>query len=502
MLEGCTLAVGVVAAFGVACGTVGATAPTPAATGASALPETGWAASNGDLANTRVAASSISSANVARLRLAWTAPLTGVGGDGYRYAATPLISGGVVFTQDLASTVTAYAEKDGTVIWRHTFPNAPSEGPNGVTLGDGRIYGATETYAFALDQATGKLLWRSRTLVRNGHEGIDMAPAVNDGLVDISTVPGNTTAFYAGGGAGTLFALAAATGQVRWSFHTVPVGLWGDPSDNSGGGLWYAPALGADGSLYADIANPAPFPDGSTRPGPNLYTDSMVKLSARTGKLQWYRQMLPHDIYDWDLQDPPVLTQVGGRTIAVAAGKMGYVYAVDATSGKLLWKTAVGLHNGHDGDGESAGAGTVPKGTVYPGSYGGVLTPIAVAGGTAYVPVVDLGTDWAGETQLWDSAGGEVAAVDLETGAIRWQTKVGQPVFGAATVSNDLVFTTTFDGRLLALDRSSGRVAWSRKLSTGTNAPVAIDGNLLITAASIPHGNAQPELMAFRLPSS
>jgi outer membrane protein assembly factor BamB len=461
-----------------------------------------WTAPNGDLDNTRVAASSITAANVSSLKVAWTAPLNGIGGDSYRYAATPLIAGGVVYTQDLASTVTAYRESDGSVLWTHSFPGSPSVGPNGVTLAGGRLYGATPTYAFALAAATGKLLWRSATLTRNAHEGIDMAPAVAHGLVYLSTVPGNASAFYAGGGVGRLFALDARSGKVRWRFDTVPASLWGKPEVNSGGGLWYPPAVSGN-ALYADIGNPAPFPDGSSRPGPNLYTDSVVRLDATTGRLRWYRQVLPHDLYDWDLEAPPIVTTAGRRSIVVAAGKMGYVYGVDAASGKLLWKTPVGIHNGHDADNEVAltSAASTPAGVVYPGSYGGVLTPLAAAGGVAYVPVVDLGTEWLPqETQQWSSAGGELDAVSLRYGKLLWSTKLGSPAFGAATVSNGLVFTTTFAGQLVAVSRSSGHVVWQYTLPTATNAPLAIAGNTLVTAASIPHGSGQAQLIALRLP--
>jgi outer membrane protein assembly factor BamB len=479
-----------------------AIAGTTAATGASSVGvPASWTSPNSNLDNTRLATSSITASNIASLKIAWKVPLTGVGADDYRYAATPLIAAGVVYTQDLASTVTAYRESNGAVLWSHVFPDAPSAGPNGVTLSNGRLYGATPTYAFALDATSGKLLWRSTTLTRNGHEGIDMAPAVADGLVYVSTVPGNASAFYAGEGVGRLFALDAQTGKVRWRFNTVPTSLWGKPTVNSGGGVWYSPAISGD-SVYADIGNPAPFPNATSRPGPNLYTDSVVKLDATSGKLVWYRQVLPHDLYDWDLEAPPILTTAGGRAIVVAAGKMGYVYGLDATSGKLLWKTPVGIHNGHDNDDEKALAGSPPSlaGVVYPGSYGGVLTPLAVAGGVAYLPIVDLGTQWLPqETQQWGTAAGELDAVRVSDGKLLWSTKLGSPAFGAATISNDLVLTTTFAGEVVALSRSSGRIVWRYALPTWTNAPLAVAGNMLITAASIPHGSAQAELIAFRL---
>ena len=106
------------------------------------------------------------------------------------------------------------------------------------------------------------------------------------------------------------------------------------------------------------MANPGPFvgttqyPNGSSRPGANLYMDSMVALSARTGRLLWYHQAFPHDLYDRD-QVQAMLVPVGrsvdgSRLVAVSAGKGGYVLGLNPMTGRLLWKTAVGIHR--DGD--------------------------------------------------------------------------------------------------------------------------------------------------------
>lgn len=119
-----------------------------------------------------------------------------------------------------------------------------------------------------------------------------MAPGVFDGTVYVSTTPGNFHTFYTGHGAGVLWALDAATGRPRWSFRTVPFSLWGDASVNSGGGLWNPPGFDGHGGVYIDVANPGPTNAGGpgnvwarSRPGPNLYTDSLVKLDARTGRV-------------------------------------------------------------------------------------------------------------------------------------------------------------------------------------------------------------------------
>jgi outer membrane protein assembly factor BamB len=473
-----------------------------------------WPAPNGDLINSRVATSSISAGNVKKLGVAWTAPITAVSTFG-GYATTPIIAGDTVYTQELDSAVTAYSLADGKQKWRHEFPNQPDLGPNGVALGYGKIFGATSDYAFALDMDSGELLWQSQQLTRNKNEGIDMAPAVYDGMVYVSTVPGNAKGFYKGNGVGRLFGLDADNGDQRWVFNTVPEDLWDAKYKdiNSGGGLWYSPAFDEDGDLYADVANPAPWPGtnklpwGKSRPGPNLYTDSIVKLDHSSGKLIWYRQVLPHDVYDWDLQLSPVIAHAGGRDVVIAGGKVGYVYQADAKSGQLLWKTRVGIHNGHDNDHAKALVGddvALPKlpATILPGILGGIETQLAVDDKRVYAAVVNLPTTFVNQqTPKIDFAKGkgELVALDLTSGNIVWQKSLPTAPFGAATVSNDLVFTTTFDGKVLAFNRATGDQVWSYQLPTGTNATVAIAGDTLITAASIPHGDAKARIVAFRL---
>src|SRR5580700_4046643 len=314
----------------------------------------GWTQPDADLASTRYVASSITSADVSTLGVAWTVPLTIPTShtDG-AYAATPVIVNGVVYAQDLESNVYAISLATGKVLWRHAY-NSPNGGPDGVNVAGGIVYAATADAAVALDAATGSQLW-SRTLIGNDHEGIAMAPGYDRGTVYVSTVPANVTGQYLPGGEGILWALNAKTGVPQWSWNQVQ-NLWGKPGVNSGGGLWYTPSFDAQGNIYLGIANPAPifgtksYPLGSSRPGPDLYTDSVVKLSP-AGKLLWYYQLTPHDLYDWDLQNPPVLTTANGRPVVIDGGKAGILVELSAQTGKLLWKLPVGVHSGHDNDG-------------------------------------------------------------------------------------------------------------------------------------------------------
>jgi outer membrane protein assembly factor BamB len=474
-------------------------------------PLTGSGYPNGDTSNTRYVGGPIDGATVAKLQAAWSLPLTAKSQYG-SYSSTPIITGGVIYSEDLASNVQAVDLKSGKVLWTKAL-ESPDQGPNGLVVQGGRVYGATATSAFALDERTGEELW-SVPLVRNEHEGIDMAPGYHDGIVYVATVPGNNNKFYGGGGVGILWALEAKTGHKLWHFDTAPENLWSPENAeiNSGGGLWYTPAFDEHGSMYIGVANPAPFPGtsqfpwGSSRPGPDLYTDSIVKLDARTGKLQWYYQLTPHDLYDWDLQDPPILANVAGRQVVLGAGKSGFVIALDATTGKLLWKRSVGIHNGHTRDSVYAMKHEYSKlhlpETVYPGLLGGVIAPMATNGSTVFVPVVNHSVSFSNQTEPQESGpiSGELVALDVATGAVKWDHKFSSAAFGAATAVNDLVFATTFEGKLYALDAKTGAVAWEKELPAGTNTGVAVSGNTLLAPAGLQVASGQsPELIAYRI---
>jgi len=143
--------------------------------------------------------------------------------------------------------------------------------------------------------------------------------------------------------------------------------------------------------------------------------------------------------------------------------------------------------------------------TVEPGIVGGVETNMAVAGGVVYVPVANLASEWKtsktglGNANFADGKG-EMLALDLGTGRVIWDTKLPQMPDGDATVANDLVFTTTFDGYVVAFKRTDGSIVWKKKLTAATNAPIAIAGDTLITAASFPGGKGQTtQVIAYRL---
>jgi outer membrane protein assembly factor BamB len=374
--------------------------------------------------------------------------------------------------------------------------------------------GGTATSPFVLDQKTGKELWTA-PLVNKG-EGIDMAPGYYKGTMYISTVPGNNQKFYGPGTRGTLWALNAKKSDMKWVWQTAPLETWSkDPENaklNTGGGLWHTPSFDEAGNMYFGVGNAGPFPGtddkpwGKSRPGKNLYTNSLVKMSAKTGKLKWYYQLTPHDLYDWDLQNPPILDTVKGKPAVLTSGKAGQVIAVDRKTGKLLWKRAVGKHNGHDNDPLYASKGQYDKlhlgEEVYPGRLGGVIAPMSTDGTTLYVPVVNNSVTYNSQEQAQDgqTSTGEVVAVDIDTGKIKWKRDFPTPAFGATTVSNDVVFATTFDGMLHGLDTKTGKTVWEQQLPSSTNTGVTVSGDTVIAPSGLATGQGQtPSITAYRL---
>jgi outer membrane protein assembly factor BamB/plastocyanin len=476
---------------------------------------TSWELPGGDAQNTRAAGGPINASNVSTLGVAWTVPISATGTFG-AYATTPVVANGVVYTQDLASNVYAINLASGKLVWTKKY-NSPDEGPNGVAVANGTVFGATADSAFALKAASGEQLW-TKKLIRNNNEGIDMAPGYNNGTVYLSTVPGNTKAFYAGNGQGILWALNAESGATRWKFETVPKDLWSPQhaNINSGGGLWAPPTFDSQGNLYIGVSNPAPFPGtkkfpfGSSRPGPNPFTNSIVKLNAQSGKLLWSYQLTPHDVSDYDLQNSPLLTSDNGTPIVIDGGKAGILVAVNRETGKLVWKRPVGVHNGHDAIGVEAerepSKFKLPL-TLEPGDLGGIESPLASNGTTVYAAVNNLAVKYKSQSSLegefvggFAAGTGELVAVNGATGNVAWDKKLPSSAYGAATIANDVVFTTTFDGTLYGFESSSGKELFKTKLSANTNAPVMVVGNTVLTAGSFPQAAGQQALIiAYRL---
>jgi alcohol dehydrogenase (cytochrome c) len=434
-------------------------------------------------------ASTITASTVSGLHVRWRYPLTR-GSTFGSFASTPLVVGSTVYVQDLSSSVHALDLRDGRPRW-HYLVQAPNDGPNGLAYAGGRILGATDTRAFALDARTGRKLW-TRKLTNSREQFIDIAPLAARGLVFTSTVGFPPT------GRGALYALDQRTGKVRWRFETIR-DPWLFPSAG-GGGAWYPPSIASDGRLYFGISNPGPWggspvrPNGGMYPGPVPYTDALVALTADTGKLLWYDQVTKHDVRDYDLEASPIVV---GRNV-YGAGKAGRVVAWDRLTGARRWTQAVGTHL-HD-------LGPLPRTPVLvcPGLWGGVLTPMAYAAGRLFVPVVERCMHESSHDPAFPAdlreGDGVIYALSARSGRKLWSRRLGAPATGCATVASDVVFAPSLDGRVMALAARDGRTLWETRANAGINGCPSVAGGLLLVGAGAPRrAGSSPELVAYGL---
>jgi outer membrane protein assembly factor BamB len=379
-----------------------------------------------------------------------------------------------------------------------------------VAVADGAVYGDSSTSVFALSAATGKTIWVDSSLLNSSQGAFEIQPQVADGRVYIGS------AYGSGPGGGVLMALDASTGRLLWKFNTViGQGAGVQALGVGSGGAWEPPLVGSDGSVTFGTGNPyQSIGEALAHPSRQLYTDSEVNLDAATGKLRWYYQAVPNDFKDYDMQASPIAATVGGVPAIIGGGKMGDVYAMNAQTGALLWKTPVGEHNGHDDDGLLLLEHKItlkPPYVIAPGSYGGVLANMALADGTVYVETINLPLTISSLQSVTADASagvgvsGEVEALSLATGKVEWATKVASFPLGGATVVNNLVVTTLVTGELIALNRSTGAIVYQQKLPAETNAPIAVAGNAVIVAAGAPDKTATtrgglPQVMAYTVP--
>ncbi len=464
-----------------------------------------WPQPNQNLRSTRSAAGSrIDAGNVTRLRVRWRFAIPGRPTFSGLLASTPLVVGGRVFVQDLNSNVYALDLSTGRLRWTRRYRRVDG-GPNGLAAAGGRIFGNTDTSTFALDAASGRQLWSRR--LTNPAQPITIAPVVSRDRVYTSTTGQHP------GGRGALYALDAASGAVRWRFDTIRE-PWPFPHEASGGGAWNPVSVDEAGRVYAGTSNPYPWggsrrhPNGGAYRGAALYTDSLLALEGRSGHLVWYDQATPHDIRDYDFQVSPILATVGGRKLVVGAGKAGRVHAWDRETRRRVWVARVGRHANDLGP-------TLPTRPVRvcPGLLGGVETPMAYAEGRLFVPLVDLcmrenayGFPGVGFYALDYSKGrGELVALAAGSGKRLWTRELPSPDFGCATVSRDVVFTATYDGRIYGLNVKHGSLLWQARARAGINACPAVVGSTLLVGAGADHpAFAKPryELVAYSLPDA
>ena len=304
--------------------------------------------------------------NVSRLTARWRLQLGQSQPSGLQ--VTPLVADSRMYVTTSQNVALAFDLRTRAELWRYEhklgtvrFCCGPSN--RGAALGHGLVYMATlDAHVVALDAATGAVRWDVTAADGASGYSFTMAPLVIDDLVIVGSSGGEF------GTRGWVAAYAALSGALIWRWYTVPSpeegGWWGkwaaatptgedlrrdlekEKSDaakdenawtRGGVPVWANPGYDADlGLLYVATGNPAPSNDGTVRPGDNLYGASVVALDVKTGKLRWYFQAVPHDVWDYDFANPPVIIEQAGRKLLLEASKMGFVYVLDAGTGALV----------------------------------------------------------------------------------------------------------------------------------------------------------------------
>jgi PQQ-dependent dehydrogenase (methanol/ethanol family) len=373
----------------------------------------------------------------------------------------------------------------------------------GLGHADGRVFrGTSDGHVLGLDARAGNLLWDVAIADPKKGESVPMAPIAWQGLVFIGNAGGDNF-----GVSGRIYALDATSGKTVWQFNTIPDSgparaTWTSASAKnppSGGATWTSYALDeANGILYVSSGNPAPDFMPALRPGDNLYTNSLLALEAKTGKLIAYVQPIRNDFHDWDLSAAPALfTNRSGRASVAAAAKDGYIYNID--------RTAVKSSAGSEPDAQAL----VVRGKALTTTRENAETPLSAErmtrfcpgifggiewNGPAYHPELGLlyansidwctsvrlkpfnqvkgapGTPWTGAHDPEHPFGvldpiersrGWITAVDAESGEVRWKVAMPKPmVAGITATAGGLVFTGDLDGNVLAYDAARGKELW------------------------------------------
>lgn len=401
--------------------------------------------------------------------------------DSGSFQTGPVVSDGTMYVTTSQDTF-ALDPATCKVRWKFTYEAEQVQiypGNRGVAVMNDRVYrGTGDGRLLALDARTGQLLWKNVVGDPTLNEILLGAPLAWNGVVYVGTAGSDF------GIKGRILAYDALTGREIWRFVTIPTGneVGADTWDNrqaaqtGGGGTWSTFALDViEGELFVPTGNPAPSFAPRYRPGANLFTNSFVVLDARTGALKWWYQLSANDGHDLDLAAAPILyTNSEGQDVVVAAGKDGYVHALDRQSHKLLFKTAVTTIENE---------GVIPSKTetrFCPGGAGGVEwngPAFAPAAHTLYVGSVDWCTLVTEAPQkfvkqtgvlLWGAtvrndtsrpARGWVYALDSDTGKVRWKYHANAPILGGVTTTaGGIVLTGDSSGRFLALDGATGNL--------------------------------------------
>ena len=486
----------------------------------------------------------ITTANANDLQLQWVAQVRPPAEATSKYEATPLVVDGVMYTVQPPNVVVALDAASGRVFWSYAYtPAAAARLCCGrvnrglAILGNTLFMGTIDGNLLAIDARDGHLIWTTPIGRPEAGYSVTVAPLI----VKDKVITGPAGGEYAI--SGFLGAYDAATGKQVWQFNTVPHSAtdpghesWGKTASgedswlHGGGSIWttgsYDPELN---TIYWGIGNPGEDWNGSSRPGDNLFTSSLVALDADTGKQKWHYQFTPHDEFDFDATQVPVLADIAWhgtpRKVVLFANRNGFFYVLDRTTGEFLLGKPFAKVTWADGiDAKGRPNRTFvssPKGVVaYPNNQGATnwynpaFSPLT---GLFYIPSwLDTystytsredsyreGAQFNGGTATHDVPAlrpgatnkrpaeqgyGAIQAVDPQTGDVKWHFDMTDVTdSGVLVTASNVVFAGGREGYFYALDARSGAVLWKAMIGGQvSNGPItyAVDGKQYVSIAA------------------
>jgi alcohol dehydrogenase (cytochrome c) len=496
-----------------------------------------WPTYNGQPGGNRFSSlDEVQPGNVGRLAPRWMFALP----EASRLEATPVVVDGVMY---VTGTNQCYALDAGTgrPIWHYQRPptqglagDAAGGANRGVAVAGPRVFMVTDhAHLLALDRFSGRLLWEAEMADWRQNYGATSAPLAAGDRV-FSGVSGGDEGIR-----GFLAAFDQATGKELWRFWTVPkpgepaAATWrGKDIEHGCAATWLTGSYDAGlDTLYWATGNPCPDYNGDERLGDNLYSDSILALDPASGALKWHFQSTPHDLWDWDAQQPLVLVDRdwGGapRKLLLHANRNGFFYVLDRRDGALLLakpfvrKLTWAREIGPDGRPVLA-AGQEPTAlgtTVCPAVEGATnwfSTAFHPGTGLYYVQALERCSvykkeppgEWtAGRSYYGGStrratqepAQKLLRAIDIHSGAIAWelpQTGGADSWGGTLATAGGLVFFAEDGGAFSAADAATGRVLWRFPANSAWKASpmtYAFDGRQHIAIA------AGPNILVFAL---
>jgi alcohol dehydrogenase (cytochrome c) len=465
--------------------------------------QTNWPGYNGQPGGNRYTTlDQITPANVSRLGPKWVFPIPNAA----RLQVTPSVVDGIMY---IAGATDCYALDAGTgrEIWHYQSSRARQGaggggggGANrGVAVAGDRVFLVSErNHLIALNRFTGELAWDTQTTDPKLNYYASSAPLAVGALV-VSGIAGGEH-----GARGFLAAYDQATGKEAWRFWTVPnagepgsEGWQGKGIEHPGAPTWFTGTYdAASDTLYWPTGNPSAEYNGDDRIGDNLYSDCILALDAKTGKLKWHYQFTPHDLWDWDATETPMLIdadwQGQPRKLLLHGNRNGFFYVFDRTDGKLLlakpfvrnltWATGIGA------DGrpmKTPNQEPSPQGTRVCPSQDGATNWFSPsynpATGLFYLQTFEKcsvytkrdpgewqsGRQYLGGSQRVASDGKPervLKALDIRTGKIAWEVPQPGPANswgGTLATSTGLVIFGEESGSLMAVDAVKGKPLWS-----------------------------------------